>query len=181
MVNIRPDGHWFGFNVEPLEDPPGFRMNPNGTVRHGSPTHTMFNVQPEQNLPGLHNFRPSGKMVPGFHVNADGTGHVLLATSSEPTLMPSVPEPPFLKVVPAEPSPPPAQERPEKNNRLAPPFEFIERLYWPEKGNRLGIPEELMRDPYWRPPEWHSDQIQMDPHGRVLPRQRPWPWQPPGQ
>ena len=167
MVNIRPDGRWFGFNV-----------------------------QPEHHLPGLHNFRPPVETVPGFRMNADGSvrgarwdgpsfsdgpqgaQYVTLETFSDTPLTPFVPEPPFLKVVP---SPPSAQEWPERGNRLVPPFEQIERLYWLEKGKVLGIPEEAMRDPDWRPPEWHSDQIQIDPHGRIAPRQPPWPWRRPFQ
>lgn len=137
----------------------------------------MFNIQPKRRVPGLHNFRAPEELVPGFRMNADGT--VRQGVSSRPdsqgypqfrygtfgrlrqdSLEPLVPMPPLLKVVPVE---PPVMD-------------------WPERGNRLGIPEHLMRDPDWQPsPEWHSDQIQMDPHGRVLPRQVPWPWRRPDQ
>lgn len=92
MFSIRPDKRWFEFGDEPLEGPPGFRMNADGTVRDAStgdvstaflgidpnngaalPGGTMFNVQPGQNLPGLHNFRPPQELVPGFRMNADGS------------------------------------------------------------------------------------------------------------
>ena len=92
MFNIRPDKPWFQFGDEPLADLPGFRMNADGTVRDASPGDlstallgidpgdsavlpggTMFNVQPGQNLPGLHNFRPPEERVPGFRMNADGS------------------------------------------------------------------------------------------------------------
>lgn len=33
----------------------------------------MFNVRPGWDLPGLHNFKPPEKVVPGFRVNADGS------------------------------------------------------------------------------------------------------------
>lgn len=91
MFNIRPDKHWFEFGDEPLKDPPGFRMNADGTVRSASPGElrtalpgidpgdaaalpagAMFNIQPGQELPGLHNFRPPEELVPGFRMNADG-------------------------------------------------------------------------------------------------------------
>ncbi len=92
MFNIRPDRPWFQLGDEPLEDLPGFRVNVDGTVRDASrgdlrtafpgidPGETaallggiMFNVQPGQNLPGLHNFRPPEELVPGFRMNADGS------------------------------------------------------------------------------------------------------------
>ncbi len=80
MFNIRPDKPWFQFGDEPLEDLLGFRMNADGTVRVASPGNgaaltggTMFNVQPAQDLPGLHNFRPPEEFVPGFRMNADGS------------------------------------------------------------------------------------------------------------
>jgi len=154
----------------------------------------MFNVQRERHVPGLHNFKPPEALVPGFRMNADGkvrqggsnrpdfqgypqARYTTFVTPSQESLEPLVPMPPLLKVVPAEPPPPPpVQDWPEKGNRLVPPFEQLERLYWLERGNRLGIPENLMRDPDWRPPsEWYSDQIQMNPHGRALPLPRPWP------
>lgn len=140
----------------------------------------MFNVRSGQNVPGLHNFKPPEEFVPGFRVNADGNvrqrgstwpnfqsypraQYANYVSPSQEALEPLVPMSPLLKAVPAE-APPPPQDWPEKGNRLAPPFEQLERLYWLEKGNRLGISESLMRapdQPY--PPEWHSDQIQMDP------------------
>jgi hypothetical protein len=67
-------------------------MNADGTVRDISPGDlstaflgidpgdstalpggSMFNVQPGQNLPGLHNFRPPEERVPGFRMNANGS------------------------------------------------------------------------------------------------------------
>ena len=123
MFNVRPEKRLFGFHVEPPE-PPGFRMNADGSVGKASLD------------------RPS------FSDRSQDAGRMVLATLSDPALEPLVPEPPFLKAVPAEPSPPPPQDWPEKTNRLAPPFDSLERLYWLEKGNRLGIPEGVMRDPY---------------------------------
>jgi hypothetical protein len=92
MFNIRPDKRWFEFGDGPLEEPPGFRMNADGTVRDVAPgdlwsafpgidpgdaaalpAGTMFNVQPGQNLPGLHNFKPPQEQMPGFRMNADGS------------------------------------------------------------------------------------------------------------
>lgn len=92
MFNIRPEKPWFRFGDEPLDVLPGFRMNADGTVRDASsgnlstaffginpgdsaalPGGTMFNIQPGQNLPGLHNFRPPEERVPGFRMNADGS------------------------------------------------------------------------------------------------------------
>jgi hypothetical protein len=92
MFNIRPERPWFQFGDEPLDDLPGFRMNADGTIRDASPGDlstaffginpgdnaalpggTMFNIQPGQNLPGLHNFRPPEERVPGFRMNADGS------------------------------------------------------------------------------------------------------------
>ncbi len=92
MFNIRPEKPWFEFGDEPLDDLPGFRMNAGGTIRDASPGDlstaffginpgdsaalpggTMFNIQPGQNLPGLHNFRPPEERVPGFRMNADGS------------------------------------------------------------------------------------------------------------
>lgn len=93
MFNFRPNSHGFGFNVvAPEEKVPRFRMNAYGTVPGASPGDlsnafpainsdnsgvlpggTMFNVQPERHLPGLHNFRPPEEFVPGFRMNADGS------------------------------------------------------------------------------------------------------------
>ncbi len=157
----------------------------------------MFNVRREPYVPGLHNFMPPEELVPGFRVGVDGkvlkggsnrpdfqgypqARYTTFVSPSQESLRPLVPMPPLLKVVPAEPAPlPPVQDWPEKGNRLAPPFEQLERLLWLERGIRL---EDLMRDPDWRPPsEWYSDQIQMDPYGRALPWPRPWPWRRPAQ
>jgi hypothetical protein len=112
MFNIRPDGRWFGFNVEPPEDSPGFRMNADSTIRDASPGDsstaflgidpgdsaalpggTMFNIRPEQNLPGLHNFRPPQELVPGFRLNADGS--IRDASTPPAQLYPSVGGNPF--------------------------------------------------------------------------------------
>ena len=92
MFSIQPDKRWFEFGDEPLDDLPGFRMNADGTIRDASPSDlstaflgidpgdsaalpggTMFNVQPGQNLPGLHNFKPPEELVPGFRMNVDGS------------------------------------------------------------------------------------------------------------
>lgn len=157
MFKVPPERRVLGFHVDPPE-PPGFRMNADGSVGKA---------------------RSSG---PGFSDHPRHAGPLLLAKLAGSPPESLVPEPPFLRAVPAEPSPPatPAPDWPEKANRLAPPLEF-ERVYWLQKGNRLGIPEDLMRDPDWRPAEWHSDQIRMDPHGRILPWSRPWPAQLPGR
>ena len=92
MFNVRPDKRWFGFYAEPPEDPPGFGLNADGSVRGtlpddpGSafpgydlgvsaamPGNTMFNVRPELDLPGLHRFKPPQETVPGFRMTADGS------------------------------------------------------------------------------------------------------------
>ncbi|MBI2737686.1 MAG: hypothetical protein HYX38_14235 [Rhodospirillales bacterium] len=82
MFNIRPEKRWFEFGDVPLEDSPGFRMNAGGTVRDDAsssdlstalPGGAMFNVQPERQLPGLHNFRPPEELVTGFRLSADGS------------------------------------------------------------------------------------------------------------
>lgn len=84
MFNVRPDRRWFGFHVEPPQDPTGFRLNADDSVRDmlpgglspaflgydlgasaAMPGGTMFNVQPDQDLPGLHNFKPPEDALPG--------------------------------------------------------------------------------------------------------------------
>lgn len=104
MFNVRPDKLWFGFCGEPPEDLPGFRLNTDGSVLGALPSDsstaflgydlgageavpgsTMFNVRPEQEFPGLHNFKPPEEMVPGFRMNADGS----IRNDATPAIRPS--------------------------------------------------------------------------------------------
>lgn len=72
IFNVRPDKPWFGFYIEPPEDPPrdsstaflGYGLGTSAAMPGG----TMFSVRPEQDLPGLHNFKPPEEVVPGFRV-----------------------------------------------------------------------------------------------------------------
>lgn len=77
MFNVRPDRRWFEFNVEPPEDPPGFRVNADGSVG-GTPSGDF-----DQRSIGFH-VQPPQQVVPGFRMNADGS----IRTDAAPVMPP---------------------------------------------------------------------------------------------